>query len=169
MILTRYFVCAISLYALIFPIEAGAEDNAGSYLIEGTYNLQATNCVAFVKDQRSLAAENGMVLSRAEQKNLLHQCRNSELEAIIAEQEHVLAALDEEIKAIQLEIDENGQIIDENGRAIAKIVAINGQLIIRKQLEAEIAETEARIAALEADTEAKLAEAERILQRLATQ
>ena len=155
--------------ALAAAEPALAEDQRPSVQLAGMTSGQVTDCVAFVKDQRALAAQNGTPMSRTAAMTMLGQCENGELEKIVAEQERIIAALREEIKTIQLEIDENGRIIAANGQAIAQIVAINGQLIIRRQaLEEHISETEARIAALDADTEAKLREAERILQRLAT-
>ncbi|SNZ20074.1 hypothetical protein [Cohaesibacter gelatinilyticus] len=157
---THLFVCTIFAFCLAFPIEAGAEDNAGSYRIEGTYNRQVTDCVAFVKDQRTLATENGVVMSRRDQKSMLHQCRSGQLEARIAEQERILDALDDEIRLLDLRLDEQAQILDEQGRVLAKIIAINGQLIVRIQA------SKARIAALDADNAAKLAEVDLILDRI---
>ncbi|SNZ20071.1 hypothetical protein [Cohaesibacter gelatinilyticus] len=139
-----------------------AEEQQPSVQLAGMTSGQVTDCVAFVKQQRALAAEHGNPMSRTAAMAMLGQCENGELEKIIAEQQRVIAALRNEIKAIQLEIVENGQIIDANGRAIAKIVAINGQLIIRKQeLDTEIASSRARQDEL-------VRQAEAILQRLAT-
>ncbi|MEP5418804.1 MAG: hypothetical protein ABJP89_19580 [Lentilitoribacter sp.] len=121
-----------------------------------------TDCVGFVREQRDLATETGISLSRADQKTLLHQCRNNELEAIIAQQNQILAALSGELAALNLSLDDQARILDDQGRELAHIVAINGQLVIRRQqLQLETAQ-------LDADSEAKLAEAEAILQRLAT-
>lgn len=151
------------------PAEA-QETNAPVVLAssEGV-STQVTDCVGFVKEQRALAAETGIAMSRSEQKGLLLDCRNGDLEVRIAEQKRILAALDAEIQQIGLRIDENARIIDEQGRELAQIVAINGRLVIRiQETDARIAETDAEIRELQADTAAKLEEAERILQRLAT-
>ena len=94
-------------------------------------------------------------MSRSEQKALLLDCQNGELEARIQAQRQILAALNVEIQKLDLRLDEQARILDANGQEIARIVAINSQLIIR------IEETDQRIAA-------KLAEAERILQQLTT-
>ncbi len=99
-------------------------------------------------------------MSRSEQKGLLLDCRNGNLEARIAEQEVILAALDERIRQFDLRLDEQARIIDANNQEIARIVAINGQLIIRRQ------EVQADTAAVNADTERMLLEAERILSEL---
>ncbi len=147
--------------ALAAAEPALAEDQRPSVQLAGMTSGQVTDCVAFVRDQRALAADNGVQMSRSEQKGLLLDCQNGQLDARIAEQERIIAELDAAIAKLNLRIDEQARILDANGRAIAQIIAINNQLIIRKQLETQIA-------ALDADTAAKLAEAERILQRLAT-
>lgn len=110
-----------------------AEDQRPSVQLAGYTNGQVTDCVAFVKDQRTLAAENGVVMSRGDQKGLLIDCQNGELEARIAEQERILASLDEEIRQLGLQLDDQARILDEQGREIARVVSINNQLILRRQ------------------------------------
>ncbi|MBV1864922.1 MAG: hypothetical protein KUG74_10855 [Rhodobacteraceae bacterium] len=148
--------------ALAAPLEA-QENTSGVVLAaaEGT-NTQVTDCVGFVREQRDLAQDTGIAMSRADQRSLLHECRNGELEARIAEQELILAALDEQIRQYDLRLDEQARIIDANNREIARIITINGQLIIRRT------EVQADTAAVNANTEEMLREAERILQSLAT-
>lgn len=124
-------------------------------------NGQVTDCVAFVQEQRDLAAENGIAMSRGDQRSLLLQCNNGQLRERIAEQERIIATLNERIAHLRMRIDANNRIIDENDQVIAFIVAINGQWVIQRQLEADIA-------AIDADIERMLQEAERILQSLAT-
>lgn len=124
--------------------------------------IAQVDCVAFAREQRDLARENGVEMSRRDQKLLLLDCRNGNIHARIAEQQRIIAELDASIAHLNLRIDEQARILDANGQAIAQIVAINNELVIRAQ------KSEDWIASLDADTEAKLAEAERILQRLAT-
>lgn len=139
--------------ALAAPL-AAQENTSGVVLAaaEGT-NTQVTDCVGFVREQRDLAQDTGIMMSRGEQRTLLNECRSGQLQERIAEQELILAALDEQIRQYDLRLDEQGRIIDANNQEIARIVAINGQLVIR-------------IENTRADTAAKLAEAERILQEL---
>ncbi len=122
-------------------------------------SAQVIDCVGFVREQRDLAADTGISLSRAEQKSLLHECRNGELTARIAEQERILDALDVAIMEINLRIDENARIIDENGQVIAHIITINGQWVIQRQLQEDIKASQAR-------QQQMLDEAERILNGL---
>lgn len=110
-----------------------AEDQRPSVQLAGYTNGQVIDCVAFVKDQRTLAAENGVLMSRGDQKGLLIDCQNGELEARIAEQERILASLDEEIRQLGLQLDDQARILDEQGREIARVVSINNQLILRRQ------------------------------------
>lgn len=173
------------------------EETSSPSIQLATSTVAQVDCVAFAKEQRSLARENGVEMSRRDLKGLLLDCQNGQLDARIAEQERIIAELDSAIAQLNLRIDEQARILDENGQVIAQIVAINNQLIIRRQnieteiatlnadtdrlnadtarLKANTAQREANIARLNAetvrlnaDTEAKLAEAERILQRLAT-
>lgn len=90
------------------------------------------------------------------------------MDARIAQQQKIIAALNSEIKSLRLSIDENGQIRDEAGRAIGQIVSINNQLVIQRKLEDRIDQADAETAASRERQAAMLAEAERILQRLAT-
>jgi uncharacterized coiled-coil protein SlyX len=145
---------AFILTSTLIGAPALADTQRVSVQLAGMTNGQITDCVAFVREQRRLAAENGVTMSRRDQKTLLHDCNNGQLEARIAEQERILAALDAEIRQFDLELDEQAQILDHQGRVLAKIIAVNGQLIMRAQ------DADQRIAA-------KLQEAERILQRLA--
>jgi hypothetical protein len=116
---------------------------------------QVTDCVGFAREQRDLAQDTGIMMSRGEQRTLLNECRSGQLQERIAEQELILASLDEQIRRYDLRLDEQARIIDANNQEIARIITINGQLIIRR--------TE-----VQADTAAMLDEAERILQSLAT-
>ncbi len=131
-------------------------------------NGQVTDCVAFVQEQRDLAAENGVAMSRGDQRSLLLQCNNGQLRERIAEQERIIAALNERIAHLRLRIDANNRIIDENDQVIAFIVAINGQWVIQRQLEDSITASEAEIAASRARQEQMLREFESILQSLVT-
>ncbi|SNZ20072.1 hypothetical protein [Cohaesibacter gelatinilyticus] len=128
MMLTRYFLCAISLSALISPTEVGAGDNVGSHRIERT-----TDCVAFVKKQRALAAENGEVMSRRDQKLILLDCRNGELEDHIAKQERILSALDEQIRQQNFRLEAQGRIIDDQGQELARVIWVNRKLVLRRE------------------------------------
>lgn len=155
--------------ALAAPVQA-QENTSGVVLAaaEGT-NTQVTDCVGFVREQRILAQENDTPMSRRSAMTLLAECENEQMAERIAEQELILAALDEQIGQYDLRLDEQNRIIDVNNQEIARIVAINGQLIIqRRQVQTETAALNADTARLDADTEAKLREAERILQSLAT-
>lgn len=143
------------------PALAEDRPNPDVRLVANTTAEQVTDCVAFVKDQRKTAKQNGIAMSRKDQKLLLLECQGGQLQARIAEQKQILAELDEEIRHLDLRIDENARILDENGRAIAQIVAINGQWVIQRQLQSDIAASKDR-------QEQMLREAERILQRLAT-
>ncbi len=147
-----------------------AEDRKGAdvHLAAATTTEQVTDCVAFVKGQRDLAKENDIPMSRKDQKTLLHQCNNGQLEVRIAEQNRIIVALDEEIRKLNLRIDKNAQILDEHNRAIAQIISINGQWVIQRKLETEIASSETETAASRERQEQMLQEAKRILQRLAT-
>ncbi len=152
--------------ALAAPVEA-QEDRAQVVLAAmDETNGQVTDCVGFVREQRDLARENNIVMSRADQRSLLHQCNNHQLEARIAEQELILASFDERIRQYDLRLNEQGQIIDENNQVIAHIIAINGQWVIQRQLETSIAANEAEAAASRVRQEQMLQEAERILQDL---
>lgn len=116
-------------------------------------SAQVTDCVAFVKEQRELASDVGIAMSRSEQKSLLHECNNGQLETRIAEQRAILAALDEQIQQLDLRLDEQARIIDAQGQELARIVAINGRLVIQR-------------AAVQAEGQQYLDEAERILNEL---
>lgn len=130
------------------------EQNSPTVQLAAITNRQVTDCVGFVREQRDLARENNIEMSRADQRSLLHQCNRGELQERIAEQERIIAALNEQIEALHLRIDENGRLIDEQGRELARLISINGQLILRRQ-------------EVQADTAAMLDQAERILQSLA--
>lgn len=138
-------------------------------------NGQVTDCVAFVQEQRDLAAENGIAMGRRDQITMLNQCESGLLQERIAEQERIIATLNERIAHLRMRIDANNRIIDENDQVIAFIVAINGQWVIQRQLEDSIARADADSVAAQAEIEASrarqeemLREAERILQSLAT-
>lgn len=154
------FGAALSVLAMD-PALAEDRPNPNIQLAANTLSEQVTDCVAFVQDQRDLARENGIVLSRRDQKSLLIDCQGGQLQARLEAQKRILAALDAEIRQLDLRIDENARILDENGRAIAQIIAINGQWVIQRQLQSDIAASKTR-------QQQMLDEAERILQRLAT-
>ena len=147
-----------------------AEDNTSQIQLAAATSStsQQVDCVAFVKDQREIAADSGVKMSRKDQKSLLHQCRSGELQARIAEQKKILAEFDKEIEALNLRRNEQNQILDANGQAIAQIVAINDQWVIQRKLNSEIAQIQENIDGSVARQEEMLREAERILQRLAT-
>lgn len=130
------------------------EQNSPTVQLAAITNGQVTDCVGFVREQRDLARENNIEMSRADQRSLLHQCNRGELQERIVEQERIIAALNDQIEALHLRIDENGRLIDEQGRELARLISINGQLILRRQ-------------EVQADTAAMLDQAERILQSLA--
>lgn len=136
-----------------------AEDKSGKIQlaqVTGSISRQAetaTDCVAFVKEQRDAAKDVGMSLSRKEQKLLLLDCRGGKLESRIAEQEKVIAALNANIAAINLEIDENNQIIDADGRAIGQIIAIKDQWVIQSNLNEQIETDQARTETAQAETQ----------------
>lgn len=167
---------AMMLGALsIDPALAEDRKNPDVHLAAATTTEQVTDCVAFVKGQRDLAKENGIVMTRKDQKLMLLDCQGDQLDARIAEQNRVIAAFDEELRKIGLSVDGKGQIRDEHNRAIAQIISINGQWVIQRKLETEMASSETGIAASEARIDASrerqeqmLQEAKRILQRLAT-
>lgn len=121
------------------------------------------DCGEFVREQRALAIQENIEMTRQQGMTLLAQCENGEMALIVAAQKQVLAELNAEIEEIGLKIDSNNQIIDDQGRRLAQIVAINGQLIIRRQ------QVHAETAALNADSEAQLLHVEQTLQRLVTQ
>lgn len=139
------------------------ETNDGVILAAATdTSALVEHCGEFAKQQRLTNKELGITMTRAEVGALLAECHSGALAKRITEQNQILATLDEQIRQLDLRLDDQARILDENGQVIAHIVTINGQLIIRIQnTENRIAETDARIAA-------KLREAERILQSLAT-
>ena len=71
--------------------------------------------------------------SRADKKERLKECRLGKLDARIAEQKRILAALNEILAEQQMQIDEQGRILNELDQEIARVVAINGKLLIRRQ------------------------------------
>jgi hypothetical protein len=50
-----------------------------------TTSEQVTDCVAFVREQRDLASETNITMSRGDQKTLLLQCQRGETQARIAD------------------------------------------------------------------------------------
>ncbi len=141
--------------ALAGPLEAQEDNSTVVLAAMDNRSGQVTDCVAFVREQRDLAAENDIAMSRRDQVALLNQCESGILQERIAEQERIITALNSEIAHLQLHVDEQGRVIDANNQEIARILAINGQLIIRRR-------------EVRAETAAMLDEAERILQSLAT-
>ncbi len=141
---------------------AAAQETTSAVVLASSEGVstQVTDCVGFVREQRDLARETGITMSRSAQKGLLLDCQNGELEARIAEQQQILASLDTAIHQINLRIDENARILDENDQVIAHIIAINGQLVIRRQ------EVQAETEASQRRQEQMLDEAERILNEL---
>lgn len=138
-----------------------AEDNAAVLHQAAMTNEQVTDCVGFVREQRDLARATGITMSRRDQTQLLDQCESGLLQDRIAEQERIIAVLNERIAHLRLRIDANNQLIDENNQVIAFLVAINGQWVIQRQLEAEIVEIDENI-------DQMLREAEQIIQSLPT-
>ncbi|MGB0900984.1 hypothetical protein [Halocynthiibacter sp.] len=144
---------------------AEAQEQQGTVVLAATTETttQVTDCVGFVREQRDLARDTGIALSRSDQKTLLHECRNGELADRLAEQEAILADLRirfneivEQSEDLQITMNANAQIIDENNTVIAQIVAINGQWVIQRQLENQIEQSQER-------QQAMLDEADRIL------
>lgn len=168
---------ALSVMGALAAPAAAQETNANGVVLataEGTAG-QVTDCVGFVREQRDLASETGIAMSRSEQRALLLNCQNGELAEMVAEQELILAALGEQIQQLDLRLDDQARIIDENNQVIAFIVTINGQWVIQSQLGDNIAQSEteseaarSEAAASRARQEEMLREAERILQNLAT-
>lgn len=153
---------ALTLAGAVAASPALAEDaDSRSLQLAAMTNDQVTDCVGFVREQRDLAAENNIAMSRRDQITLLNQCESGILQERIAEQEAIIVDLNEQIAHLQIRVDENGRIIDEQGRELARLIAINGQLILRRQ------EVQAETAASRARQDEMLREAERILQSLA--
>ena len=61
------------------------------------------------------------------------QAETAELENELAKQKHILAALNKMLADQQIRIDEQGRILNELGEELARVVSINGKLIIRRQ------------------------------------
>ena len=103
---------------------------------------QQVDCVAYAREGTS----------RADKKQRLKDCRLGKLdtrisdqEAVIAEQQRVLAELNDMLKTHQMRIDELGVIRDANDQELARVVAINGKLLVqRSNLETQIAQSQAR-------------------------
>ena len=103
---------------------------------------QVTDCVAYVKAERAAQKAKGVAMSRRDQKTLLLQCESNELRDRIAEQNAILA----DIRARMAErltekygitLDEDANVVDEFGKVLARVVAINGKLVLQRQLEEE--------------------------------
>jgi hypothetical protein len=157
-----------TLAAALSGEPALAEDNTAVLHQAAMTNGQVTDCVAFVRDQRDLARDNGIAMSRRDQVGLLDQCESGLLQERIAEQQVILAALNERIQVLNLRIDEQSRILDENNQVIGFVISINGQWVIQRQLEDNIAASEAEIAASRARQEEMLREFEEIMQSLLT-
>ena len=138
--------------ALVAP-EALAGDKTGEIKLAAatTSTSQQVDCVAYAKQGAT----------RAEKKDRLKECRLGKLDSTIAEQERVIAALNEILAKQQLRIDELGVIRDANNQELARVVAINGKLLVqRQQLEQRIADANQRTAAAEASIAQTLDEIE---------
>ena len=61
-------VGALMLTGTLIGAPALADTQRPSVQLPGMTNGQITDCVAFVRDQRSLAEENGVAMSRRDQK-----------------------------------------------------------------------------------------------------
>lgn len=132
---------ALAGIALVTSAESAlAEDQKPAMQQVGQTTGQVENCGVFVKEQRELAKENEITMTRNDVITLLADCMGGKMQERIAEQERILAALDQEIREIGLSIDEKLQILDAKKRVLAKVIAVNGKLIIRAQeLDQEIA------------------------------
>ena len=150
------------------PAVAENQPNQNLILAAQTTSGQITDCIGFVREQRDLARESNIVMSRGDQTALLDECESGQLQVRIEEQQVILAALSTELEQFQMSIDANNRILDENDQVIAFIVSINGQWVIQQQLEADIERSEAEIAASRARQQELLREADLILQRLLT-
>lgn len=64
----------LALGAMLSADPALAEDRGGTMQLASMTQAQVTDCVAFVKDQRALAAEHGIKMSRKDQKLMLLDC-----------------------------------------------------------------------------------------------
>ena len=120
---------------------------------------QVTDCVAYVRAELDAQKAKGIAMSRKDQKLLLLDCRGGNLDTRIAEQEAILA----DIRARMAErltekygitLDEDANVVDEFGKVLARVVAINGKLVLQRQLEEE--------------NEALLDEAKEIIDQLAS-
>lgn len=125
---------------------------------------QVTDCVAYVKEERAAQKAKGIAMSRKDQKLLLLDCRGGILEARIEEQEAILADLgarmaEELTEKYGITLDADANVVDEYGKVLARIVAINGQLVLQRQLDEKIAEQEQTISD-------QLDEAERIVREM---
>lgn len=108
-------------------------------MLSNSHAAEITDCGFYVKEQRLLAAENSIPMSRSDIITALADCRGGKLAARIAGQKKILSKLDAEIQKLDLRIDEKSQILDEQGRVLGKIISINGKLTLRiEQLDAEI-------------------------------
>ena len=151
------------------PALAQDKPNPDLHLASATTSEQVTNCVAFVKEQRNLAKETGISMSRRDQKKLLLQCENGKLDERIAEQEKILAALRKRLAELDIILDEQNQILDEQGQALLKIVYFNNQWIIqRKQLDNKSRDLDGKITASRARQKQIIGEFKRIMKELAT-
>lgn len=100
----RNLAGAVSAMAALSGAVEAQESNGVVLTAMTDTSGQVTDCVGFVREQRDLARENNIVMSRGDQRSLLHECRNGELEARIAEQELILASLDEQIRQYDLRL-----------------------------------------------------------------
>jgi hypothetical protein len=134
-------------------VEPALAEDRNPQVIQVASNVsQQVDCKLLARNHQGTGPEKRKVFNDFRNGVLDDTIANQE--AVIAEQQRVLAALNERLAELNLRIDENARILDEQNQELARIVAINGQLVI------QIEQTDQQIAQ-------KLQEAERILQGLA--
>ncbi len=122
---------AAGLTAMAPAGAALAEDNSAKVFQVASTTSQQVDCKIMARNYDGTGKEKMRVYS---------DCRNGVLDAQIAEQEKVIAeqvrilvALNEILSEQQMRIDEQGRILNDLGEELARIVSINGKLIVRRQ------------------------------------
>ena len=145
------------MLGILAAAPAMAEDKTGQIQLAAATSgvSQQVDCKLLARNHEGTGKEKMKVYSDC--RNGVLQSENEALDVRITEQQRIIAALNQILSEQQLRIDELGAIRDANGQELARIVAINGKLLIRRQ-NAEIASAEAR-----ARSNAALDEAERYI------
>lgn len=127
------------------PALAEGQDNPSVQLATLQTSEQVTDCVAYAQERKALAKQNGQTLSRKQLKSLLLECHGKQLRAHVDKQRKIIAFLDKQIESYKLKIDENGVILDQQGQELARIVTINGKLVLQRQaLDQKLADIKAQ-------------------------